>query len=435
MKEFLQKKIFGAIPLWFFIGLLVATLIAMYTGAMSSGIVGALCVMMVLGHCLGYIGDHIPIWKDWLGGGALFTTIVAMLMASAHLIPEEVGENLSNFQSTVGWLDLYIIMLITGSLLAINRKILIRSFLGYIPCILAGVLGSFLFACAVGKLVGFNVVEAILNYALPIMGGGVGAGAVPLSNIYEQVTGKSGNEWFTAAYAVLMVANMIAVACSALLNKLGDVFPKWNGHGKLMTGQNNMADDGEERAPATAADYAAGIILALVCYAFADWYASKVSLINHSGIGITIHKYFFCIIFIAILNALGIVPASIRAGALGIQKFFIKYMSFPLLFMIGANSSLDSFISVLNLKSVLMMAAVIIGACCGVWLIAPLFKFNRIEAMITAALCMANSGGGGDIQCLGAAKRMELMAYAQISSRIGGSIILAIGSVLFSILL
>lgn len=55
--------------------------------------------------------------------------------------------------------------------------------------------------------------------------------------------------------------------------------------------------------------------------------------------------------------------------------------------------------------------------------------------MITAALCMANSGGGGDIQCLGAAKRMELMAYAQISSRIGGSIILAIGSVLFSILL
>lgn len=70
------------------------------------------------------------------------------------------------------------------------------------------------------------VVEAILNYALPIMGGGVGAGAVPLSNIYEQLTGKSGNEWFTAAYAVLMVANMIAVACSALLNKLGDVFPQ-----------------------------------------------------------------------------------------------------------------------------------------------------------------------------------------------------------------
>lgn len=52
MKEFLQKKIFGAIPLWFFIGLLVATLIAMYTGAMSSGIVGALCVMMVLGIAL-----------------------------------------------------------------------------------------------------------------------------------------------------------------------------------------------------------------------------------------------------------------------------------------------------------------------------------------------------------------------------------------------
>ena len=57
--------------------LLVATLIAMYTGAMSVALLARCVPMMVLGHCLGYIGDHIPIWKDWLGGGALFTTIVA----------------------------------------------------------------------------------------------------------------------------------------------------------------------------------------------------------------------------------------------------------------------------------------------------------------------------------------------------------------------
>ncbi len=56
---------------------------------------------------------------------------------------------------------------------------------------------------------------------------------------------------------------------------------------------------------------------------------------------------------------------------------------------------------------------------------------NYYSFAITAGLCMANRGGSGDLAVLGASNRMGLIAYAQLSSRLGGGIVLILGSVLF----
>ena len=45
--------------------------------------------------------------------------------------------------------------------------------------------------------------------------------------------------------------------------------------------------------------------------------------------------------------------------------------------------------------------------------------FYPVETAVTAGLCMTNMGGAGDLAVLGAAKRMDLICFAQISSRIG----------------
>ena len=80
-----------------------------------------------------------------------------------------------------------------------------------------------------------------------------------------------------------------------------------------------------------------------------------------------------------------------------------------------------------------ILGGLVIGAILGAGLVGRLVGFYPIEAAITAGLCMANMGGTGDVAVLMASKRMELMPFAQISSRLGGAFIILLASVLVPI--
>lgn len=430
MNKLKETKILG-LPLWQY---LILTILVWFIGAkgvLLNNMVGALCFATIIGTFIGFIGDRIPIWKDWLGGGMLFTSLVSGAFNTFHWLPDNVINTLNTFNGTTGFLDLYILVLITGAVLSVNRRMLIRSFGGYIPCILAAITGSFLFAAGAGILVGVKPLDAIMTYALPIMGGGNGAGAIPMSKIWGEVTGKDSQGWYASAFAILCFGNLIAVLYAALLNRLGKRKPELTGNGELMKTPIQFVEEEKEITPKLG-DYAAGFSLGLFCFVFSDFYAAKISIINHANLGFTIHKFAFMILLVAILNMTGIIPAEVRAGTKGMQQFFVKYMSLPLMITVGIGTNLTDYIKVFNFQSLVIIVAVVTGACIGSWLVAPLFKFYKIETIITSALCMANGGGAGDIQVLGACERMELMSYAQISSRIGGAIMLVIASFMFS---
>lgn len=430
MDKLKETKILG-MPLWLYLILLVVTWIIGSMEATPSDMVGALCFAIIVGAGIGFVGDHIPIWKDWLGGGMLLTSLASGALSTFHLIPDSLIDTLNTFNGSTGFLNLYILVLITGSVLSVNRKLLLKSFGGYIPCILAAIACSFILGGIAGLIVGIGPLDAIMTYALPIMGGGNGAGAIPMSKIWGEATGQDSQSWYASAFAILSLGNMVAVLYAALLNKLGMKKPELTGNGELMKIPADMTVDEEEVKP-TLTDYAAGLGLGLFCFVFSGFYSSKISIINHAGLGFSIHQFAFMIILVAILNMTGIVPANVRAGTKGMQQFFVKNMSLPLMVTVGIGTNLMDYVKVLNPKSLIVIIAVVTGACIGSWLVAPIFKFFRIETVITSALCMANGGGAGDIQVLGAAKRMELMSYAQISSRIGGAIMLIIASFMFS---
>lgn len=430
MNKLKETKILG-FPLWMYLILSALMLLMAANDWMLTNMVGALAFAMIIGTLLGWVGDHIPVWKTWFGGGMLFACLVAGALNTFNLIGESTKEALNTFNGSTGFLDLYILVLITGSVLSVDRKMLIKSFAGFIPTILAGVVGALALAGLVGAITGVGAIDAIATYAIPVMGGGNGAGITPMSKMWAAATGGDASTWYASAFAIISIGNLCAVFMSALLNKLGQVRPSLTGNGCLMEGEEKFENKPNEVKPSVG-DYATGLALGVVCYNVANLYAKKISVINHANLGFTIHTFAFMVILIAILNVSNILPENVKAGARGMQMFFVKYMSFPLMITVGIGTNLSDYAKVFtNPAYILIIMATVIGAMIGTFLMGKLFHFYPVESMLTAGLCMANGGGSGDVQCLGAAHRMELMSYAQISSRIGGAIMLVIASFVF----
>jgi Na+/citrate or Na+/malate symporter len=98
-----------------------------------------------------------------------------------------------------------------------------------------------------------------------------------------------------------------------------------------------------------------------------------------------------------------------------------------------AYTDLDAVIGAFSADYLLLVSVTVIGAALGAGLTGRLVGFYPIESAITAGLCMSNMGGTGDVAVLSAAKRMELMPFAQISSRLGGAFIILLATALLGL--
>lgn len=428
-----EKKILrlGGLPWWQALAVVLISMACIYLGVQSSSLSGTLCSAFGLGVILYELGERLPIWNNYIGGGLLMAFFGTALLKFFNIIPEKTLENINRVISgdDVNLLEVYIIFLIAGSVLALDKDILLKSFVGYIPAILGGLAVAALFGVLVGLAVGVDPQTTIMKYVLPIMGGGNGAGAVPLSNIYETVTGDAAANFYGFAIIILTIGNIFAIIGSALLNTLGEKFPFLTGDKKtLVRGGEHLARE-DKKVVCTMQDELGAVVLTLGCYGVGRL-MSKVILPKIAGA--SIHAYAYMIIFVVILAASGIIPESVRAGAKRMQNFMGTVMGMVIMVGMGTDFDIAELFSVMTPGNVAMALAIVLGAVIGSGAVGYFVGFYPVDTALTAGLCMANRGGSGDLACLGAAKRMELMAYAQLSSRLGGAIVLIIASFVFS---
>ena len=428
-----EKKILrlGGLPWWQALAVVLISMACIYLGVQYSSLSGTLCSAFGLGVILYELGEWLPIWNNYIGGGLLMAFFGTALLKFFNIIPEKTLENINRVISgdDVNLLEVYIIFLIAGSVLALDKDILLKSFVGYIPAILGGLAVATLFGVLAGLAVGVDPQTTIMKYVLPIMGGGNGAGAVPLSNIYETVTGDAAANFYGFAIIILTIGNIFAIIGSALLNTLGEKFPFLTGDKKtIVRGGEHLARE-DKKVVCTMQDELGAVVLTLGCYGVGRL-MSKVILPKIAGA--SIHAYAYMIIFVVILAASGIIPENVRAGAKRMQNFMGTVMGMVIMVGMGTDFDIAELFSVMTPGNVAMALAIVVGAVIGSGAVGYLVGFYPVDTALTAGLCMANRGGSGDLACLGAAKRMELMAYAQLSSRLGGAIVLIIASFVFS---
>ena len=421
----------GGLPWWQAAISIVLCLITMYLGIQSGNITSTFCTSFAMAVILYEIGERLPVWNTYIGGGLLMVFFGVALLKYFGIIPEKAIENINFIISgdEVNLLELYIVFLIVGSVLSLDKDILLKSCAGYIPAILGGLVVSSVFGVVAGLIFGVSPTTSIMKYVLPIMGGGNGAGAVPLSNIYETVTGDPAANFYGFAIIILTIGNIFAIIGSATLNTIGKKFPSMTGDKKtLVRGGENIARD-DAKIKTNVQDMLGAMVIACGCYSVGRIMSKKIL---PKIAGASIHAYAYMIIFVVILAASGLIPAKVRAGAKRIQSFWTGVMGMVIMVGMGADFDIAELFTVMTPGNVVMALAIVVGAIIGAGGVGYLVGFYPVDSALTAGLCMANRGGSGDLACLGAADRMELMAYAQLSSRLGGGIVLIIASFLFS---
>ncbi len=419
-----KNNIMG-MPAALFLCFSAVILAAMYMGKVPKTLFGGLAVCAVFGYLLKFVVEHVSFLKKSIGLATVSLTCATLVYL--NLMPQNAIDAVDSVINTTDFLGFYVGALLCGSVIGMDRKLLIRAGSRYFVPVLGGVLVSYTFGAVVGNFFGMDWKETLLYVAGPIMGGGNGAGAVPMSEIYSSINGVSTDIVYAKLYPAMQIGNWISIFSAIVLKVIGDRYPKSTGNGALMQGFTAEESNVNYNFTMKITDLGIG------------FFATASFFILGRVIGSffpAIHAYAFTILAVAIVKIAGILPEKIEFC---IVKWY-RFMSdnFTVIIMAGVGISMFNLATLFETLSpafLIVCLAVVIGAILGAGLLGLIVKFFFVESAITAGLCMSNGGGNGDIMVLSSAERMELMSFAQISSRLGGALILVIQSLLASMLL
>jgi malate:Na+ symporter len=399
------------IPVYILLAGLLATFVL--TDKLPNEINVWIAVLAVFGFTCAEVGKRIPVLRN-IGGAAICATFIPSFLAFHHLLPDVITKGVTDFTKSTNFLYLFIAAIIVGSVLSMDRHVLIKGFLKIFVPLAAGSVAACAVGTLVGTLLGLGAFHTFYYIVVPIMAGGVGEGAIPLSLGYAGILHQPQGDLFALVLPPVMLGSLTAILLSGLLNFVGKKYPHLTGEGRLQPGEH------DEMQPAT--EEIAGD-MDVTHIAAAGLTAIALYLVGMLGFKLFGFPAPVSMLFVAVLAKLTqAVSPKLQQGSFVVFKFFSTAVTYPLLFAIGvALTPWDKLVSAFTLPHLLTIVSTVVTIMTTGFFVGRWLNMYPIDTAIVTA-CHSGQGGTGDVAILTAANRMVLMPFAQIATRIGGAI-------------
>ncbi|MBZ7320534.1 2-hydroxycarboxylate transporter family protein, partial [Klebsiella oxytoca] len=370
----------------------------------------------------GRIENGVPVQGKG-GGSGVGATVIPSGVVHYGLVPEVRVEYTNKFYNSTNSLYLYICCIIVGSIMSMNRTTLIQGFLRIFFPMLCGEIVGMVVGVGVGTALGLEPFQVFFFIVLPIMAGGVGEGAIPLSIGYAALMHMDQGVALGRVLPMVMLGSLTAIVISGCLNQLGKRFPHLTGEGQLMPNRRNETHRGtpvEGKMDVTT--LASGALLAVLLY--------MLGMLGQKTIGLPAPVG---MLFLAVLLKLvnGVSPR-LQEGSQMVYKFFRTAVTYPILFAVGvAITPWQELVNAFTVTNLLVIISTVTALVATGFLVGKKIGMYPIDVAIVSC-CQSGQGGTGDVAILTSGNRMNLMPFAQIATRIGGAINVSLGLLFLS---
>lgn len=408
----------GIIPLASFLLAGVLILLDCLNGKLPSDIVVMVATLAFFGFACGEFGKRLPIIGK-LGAAAICATFIPSALVHYGLLPDVVVDSTVKFYKSTNILYLYICCIIVGSIMSMNRQVLIQGFLRIFIPMLCGEIVGMVAGLAMGMALGLPPFQTFFFLILPIMAGGVGEGAIPLSMGYATILHMEQGVALGRILPIVMLGGLTAIVLAGVLNQIGKRYPHLTGEGQLMPAKNGLIGHGLEefKGKPDVNALACGALLAVLLY--------MVGMLGQRLIGLPAPVgMLFAAVVVKLLN--GVSP-TIQQGSMTVYKFFRTAVTYPVLFAVGV--AITPWQELVNAFTISNLCVIVTTVCALVgtgYFVGKKIGMHPIDVAIVSC-CQSGQGGTGDVAILTSGNRMALMPFAQIATRIGGAINVSVG--------
>ncbi|HGM6821523.1 TPA: 2-hydroxycarboxylate transporter family protein [Serratia marcescens] len=402
----------GAVPIALFITICAIVAISAYANFLPKNMIGGLAVIMTLGFALAQLGKSIPVLRD-IGGPAILCLMVPSVLVYFNVFQPNVMSTVHLLMKDANLLYFVIASLVVGSILGMNRVILIQGMIRMFVPLVVGTITAVITGLLVGKLFGFTFYHTFFFIIVPIIGGGIGEGILPLSLAYSAILGSTPDVYVAQLAPAAVLGNIFAIVTAGVLARIGMQRKALSGDGMLIrSAQENAMFAIKEQSGNVDFQLMGGGLLVICAFFIVG------GLFEHI---VHIPGPVLMILFAVLCKYCRVIPASMETGAHSFYKFVSTALVWPLMIGLGMlYVPLESVVAVFSIGYVVVCGSVVLSMGLVSFLIAPYLKMFPVEAAIVTC-CHSGLGGTGDVAILSASNRMGLMPFAQIATRIGGA--------------